>query len=376
MRSALHVVSCYLCERSLSARLNLYFFGNADTCMTSIFSSSWMCRLCGREACAECFAQVRELTTDRDGATEAEIAALQARREKHAHINPFFLSCTRRNEHRASDFSPMSRFSKDELDQAIIDMAALSVEPPAHEASLVEEKVADKPSNQSANGHSALNGVLNGVKESAPANASNGKAASSASSEAPQDERTPGTDAITHTEAAAAVPTKNPDTEVSLQIPKTLESPAPPEPSTFASASTSPGEAATGISTIPSHETRTYTDGELTDDIFQQVWKRGEPVLVTNLESKFRLEWTPEYFKSKYGNQSCLILECQSDQNKRVTVGEFFSWFGKYEGRRDCWKLKVRGVFPTDVHPCQTRLNARVGLAAIHRFQIRLPRTV
>ncbi len=78
-----------------------------------------MCRLCGREACAECFEQVRELTTDRIGADEAEIAALQARREKHAHVNPFFLSCTRRNEHRARDFSPMSRFSKDELSQAI-----------------------------------------------------------------------------------------------------------------------------------------------------------------------------------------------------------------------------------------------------------------
>ena len=51
-----------------------------------------MCRLCGREACAECYEQVKELTIDRAGAPEAEIAALQARREKHAHINPFFLS--------------------------------------------------------------------------------------------------------------------------------------------------------------------------------------------------------------------------------------------------------------------------------------------
>ena len=84
-----------------------------------------MCRLCGREACAECFEQVRELTTDRVGAPEAEIAALQARREKHAHINPFFLSCTRRNEHQAKDFSPMSRFHRAELHQAIVEMEAL-----------------------------------------------------------------------------------------------------------------------------------------------------------------------------------------------------------------------------------------------------------
>jgi lysine-specific demethylase 3 len=97
--------------------------------MTSIFSSSWMCRLCGREACAECFEQVKDLTEDKPGASQAEIAALQARREKHAHSNPFFLSCTRRNEHHAKDFSPMSRFCKAELAQAIKDMEAMLREP-------------------------------------------------------------------------------------------------------------------------------------------------------------------------------------------------------------------------------------------------------
>jgi lysine-specific demethylase 3 len=96
-----------------------------DTCMTSIFSSSWMCRLCGREACSECFAKVRELTQYRPGASDSEIAALQAKRESHAHTNPFFLSCTRRNEHQYSDFSPMSRFDKAELEGVIESMAKL-----------------------------------------------------------------------------------------------------------------------------------------------------------------------------------------------------------------------------------------------------------
>src|SRR6266852_2904372 len=97
----------------------------SDTCMTSIFSSSWMCRLCGREACSECFAKVRELTQYRPGATDSEIAALQAKRESHAHTNPFFLSCTRRNEHQYSDFSPMSRFDKAELEGVIESMEKL-----------------------------------------------------------------------------------------------------------------------------------------------------------------------------------------------------------------------------------------------------------
>jgi lysine-specific demethylase 3 len=93
--------------------------------MTSIFSSSWMCRLCGREACSECFAKVRELTQYRTGASDSEIAALQAKRESHAHTNPFFLSCTRRNEHQFSDFSPMSRFDKAELEGVIESMEKL-----------------------------------------------------------------------------------------------------------------------------------------------------------------------------------------------------------------------------------------------------------
>lgn len=106
--------------------------------MTSIFSSSWMCRLCGREACAECFAKVRELTQYRPGASDSEIAALQAKRESHAHTNPFFLSCTRRNEHQYSDFSPMSRFDKAELEGVIESMEKLLQEETVPPESAVE----------------------------------------------------------------------------------------------------------------------------------------------------------------------------------------------------------------------------------------------
>ncbi|KAL6298095.1 Clavaminate synthase-like protein [Sparassis latifolia] len=266
-----------------------------DTCMTSIFSTSWMCRLCGREACAECYEQVRELTTDRVGAPEAEVAALQARREKHAHVNPFFLSCTRRNEHQAKDFSPMSRFCKAELSQAITEMEAL----------LAESDPDALPA------------------EGSPAN---GSTPASLSGEASSGWSAPAKPANGSDSAFPAPP-------VNVAI--------PPDPSTFAPNGTLAAPQATnGSPTIPSHETLYYTEVELSDDTFRRVWAKGEPLVVTNLLPKFHVQWTPEYFSTKYGTQSCLILECQTDQNKRVTVGEFFSWFGKYEGRRDCWKLK------------------------------------
>ncbi|KAL4241200.1 Histone demethylase JHDM2-like protein [Abortiporus biennis] len=270
-----------------------------DTCMTSIFSCSWMCRLCGREACAECFEQVKELTVDRVGADEAEIAALQARKERHAHINPFFLSCTRRNEHRARDFSPMSRFSKDELAQAIKDMEAMLAEP--DEDALPPES-GFLPNTIKQLAEDSPNGLLGFGQLNASINDVDGR-------------------------------------------PYTNGNPngfdLPPDPSTFStSGSTSIPNHVVPPSSTPCHPTRYFTEPELTEDVFRRIWALGDPLVVTGLLHKFRITWTPEYFAKKYGTQSCLILECQTDRNNRVTVGEFFNWFGKYEGRVDCWKLK------------------------------------
>ncbi|KAI0080657.1 hypothetical protein K474DRAFT_1614902 [Panus rudis PR-1116 ss-1] len=273
-----------------------------DTCMTSIFSCSWMCRLCGREACAECFEQVRELTTDRVGANEAEIAALQARRDKHAHINPFFLSCTRRNEHRARDFSPMSRFSREELTQAITDMEALLAQPD-EDALPDSEKVEQSDSPTPPLGFSSNN---ENTSENGTVNPVNG--------------------------AHSSAPSANGASSSGVH--------ANPEPDRPADSHTVNGVNGATCNSVPSYETSVFEDAELTDDVFRRVWIKGEPLVVRGLLHKFQLQWTPDYFRTKYGAQSCLILECQSDQNKRVTVGEFFSWFGQYEGRRDCWKLK------------------------------------
>lgn len=124
--------------------------------MTSIFSTSWMCRLCGRETCAECFQTVNDLTTDRPGADQAEVLALQVRREKHAHNNPFFLACTRRNEHQAKDFSPMSRFCRKELSTAIDDMRKLLQQEKGKDIGNEGRTLASPPQQQSAtNGESS-----------------------------------------------------------------------------------------------------------------------------------------------------------------------------------------------------------------------------
>ena len=270
--------------------------------MTSIFSCSWMCRLCGREACAECFEQVKELTEDKPGATQAEIAALQARREKHAHTNPFFLSCTRRNEHHAKDFSPMSRFCKPELAQAIKDMETLLAVPDPDEIPVIG---AIDPALQ--NGHSISSASATAVSNGVPV------------------------DPSTHHIVMPSTPGEvHPVGNQPNGVPPNMVPQTHPPP-----------DISTESSEIPSHPTVTIPDSELTEEVFRPLWIKGDPLVVTGLLPKFQIQWTPEYFIQKYNSQSCLILECQTDVNKRVTVGEFFSWFGKYENRTECWKLKV-----------------------------------
>jgi len=90
----------------------------------------------------------------------------------------------------------------------------------------------------------------------------------------------------------------------------------------------------------PSRTMLQIADSELSEIMFQSIWAKGEPLVVNNVLPKFKIQWTPEYFVEKYGTQTCLITECQTDSSRRVTVGEFFREFGKYEGRTECWKLK------------------------------------
>jgi [histone H3]-dimethyl-L-lysine9 demethylase len=266
-----------------------------------------MCRRCGREACSECFSQVRELTVDRPGASGAEIAALQSRREKHAHSNPFFLSCTKRNEHMAGDFCPVSRFCKEELAQAIQQMETLLAEPDADALPV----------------QGAIDPSLNGGPKVAPPGG-----------------HLPSGTSLTPPELIVSNHSSTESSEVHTP-PESLQPPAAEVPKEPASVDAVPVVEATGE--VPCHETRRFTDSELTDEAFRAVWSLGEPLVVTGLLGKFKLQWNPEYFMDKYGSQTCLVIECQTDVNKRVTVGQFFSWFGKYEERTECWKLKVCG---------------------------------
>jgi [histone H3]-dimethyl-L-lysine9 demethylase len=92
---------------------------------------------------------------------------------------------------------------------------------------------------------------------------------------------------------------------------------------------------------IPSHVTSRFTDSEFTEDTFRSLWIHGAPIIVDGLLSKFEIPWTPQYFIETSPNESCVIVECQSNQTDRTSVSDFFGKFGQYDNRIGCWKLKV-----------------------------------
>jgi lysine-specific demethylase 3 len=220
----------------------------ADTCMTSLFCGSWMCRVCGREACGDCYASIKDLTEERPDATPQQAAEINAHRDKHANANPFFLNCTKRNDHVVTDFSPVTRFCRAELQEAVAKMTAVLAEAETDSAEVPTLRPADIPS------------------VTPPASA--------------QDEE------------------------------------------------------------VPCHDIVRFTDGGLTDQGFREHWATGLPLLVSGLLPKFKKPWSPQYFAEEFGDQGCLIIECQDDTNKRVTIADFFTQFGQYNERTECWKLK------------------------------------
>ena len=284
-----------------SSSLDISFsdVSNIDTCMTSLFSASWMCRVCGREVCHECFLQVKELTSEPPSASQAELAALQGKREKHAHSNPFFLSCNKRTEHGVAAFTPVTRFWDEELKKAIEEMEDI-----LRTIEVRDGKIIEDDERNGRYGYDPNSSPLSSPPNSDPVNV--------------------GTTAVVYdsyrpsnlSSRVASIPVHR-----IQQIPASLYDPIPSPPSS------------------PPHFS--YSSSASPPSSFSSLWTRGVPILVKDVLPRFKLTWTPEYFIQQYGDQSCLVIECQTDVNKRVSVREFFEQFGKYDGRTECWKLKV-----------------------------------
>ncbi|KAJ6518506.1 hypothetical protein DFH09DRAFT_1098458 [Mycena vulgaris] len=240
------------CGKYMLASCSVPDKSRQDTCRASIFCSSWMCRVCGRAVCAECFRQVEALTLDPNGAADL--------RNSQLHGNPEFLRCLRGTEHRAQDFSILSRIDRTELTEVIRDMEGfLRTQPSLTAAS----------ENRSDDWHSASSAI---------------------------------------TSASSAE--------------------------------------------LPARPIQRFENAELTEDIFRGIWAKGHPLVVTGVDRKLKIKWTPEYFTQRHGSQECVAIECQVNTSQGITPENFFGGFGHYDGRTQCWMLKdwpstgFKSVFP------------------------------
>jgi lysine-specific demethylase 3 len=250
--------------------------------MTSLFSTSFMCRTCGREVCNDCFQTVKELTKpDEPEVSADELDARKQLREKHAHSNPFFLSCLKRNEHTFADFTPVTRFTLSELNRAVEEMEYI-----------VERNKTKLDTSTPGEGQTYSDVMKNPTS--------------------------PFPDPLTSPVYDDFTPASTPAHIASIPIYRAQTIPASfydPPSSNYPSNTPNPS--------------------------FSALWERGLPLLVKDILPRFKLTWNPEYYIEKYGDQNCIIVECQTDQNQKVSIRKFFEWFGEYENRTNCWKLKV-----------------------------------
>ncbi|WVQ70399.1 uncharacterized protein L199_008626 [Kwoniella botswanensis] len=82
-------------------------------------------------------------------------------------------------------------------------------------------------------------------------------------------------------------------------------------------------------------------DQDLTNDVFDKIWSKGEPLVVDGVDRKLNLGWGPDDFIERFGDEACYVVNCQTNVPRPTTVGKFFEEFKDSKGRnKDILKLK------------------------------------
>nr|CAG8496853.1 11716_t:CDS:2 [Entrophospora candida]CAG8518889.1 11710_t:CDS:2 [Entrophospora candida] len=94
-----------------------------------------------------------------------------------------------------------------------------------------------------------------------------------------------------------------------------------------------------------SHNQLEWNNGEMTIEQFREFWKKGYPFVIRNLKYEDQF-WNPNYLSKRYGNTPCDTIDCKTDKIFHTTVREFFDGFvnlekrPKYRRNITCLKLK------------------------------------
>ncbi|WVR04951.1 hypothetical protein IAU60_001963 [Kwoniella sp. DSM 27419] len=76
-------------------------------------------------------------------------------------------------------------------------------------------------------------------------------------------------------------------------------------------------------------------DDDLSNEVFDLMWTKGEPMVVDHVGDSLRLEWKPDNFIEWFGKEQCYVVNCQTDDSQPTTVGRFFQRFKNREERGD-----------------------------------------
>lgn len=101
---------------------------------------------------------------------------------------------------------------------------------------------------------------------------------------------------------------------------------------------------------------------EIEEADFKRLWDLGQPIVLTGCSPRFQIPWTPEHFMEQYGQDRCMLVNCNSDKTINTTVGKFFAEFLSNEPKRPL-KLKV---FPLMGYLAHDRTGHRPTIS--HRF--------
>ena len=326
-----------------------------------------MCRSCGREACADCYAKLCAIPPNTTPAN-----APKDRRDPEKRL----VACVPRESHTSQQFFPISRFAESELRLAVEEMSVILNEDkhagPSRErtpAKATPESHCPPPLDTS---DALANLDLLAAVVAAHPHLPDTKQLSPSPQPKTSVPSPPALETLGPTQGTPTkpplVPTPSPtggtiplvkventqDVEVSTtsSTSEPVSSPLLPiSPSTSASElsqglkSKSPALSMNAIipeDGTPFHPTVTFNDSTLTEETFRQVWVEGRPIVVKGVLDKFHIKWTPQYFVEKYGDHSCTVIDCITEAKRDVTVGWFFALFGKYSERENSrvWKLK------------------------------------
>ncbi|KAI9454423.1 hypothetical protein F5148DRAFT_1229560 [Russula earlei] len=339
-----------------------------DTCLTSLFSLSWMCRLCGREACADCYAKLCLIPPNTTPAS-----APKDRRDPEKRL----VACVPRESHSAQQFFPISRFAEAELRSAVEEMKAIMNENKHAGPSRERSPVGALPDSSSSTPRNSSNSLANldllaAVVAAHPHLPDNKPLSTSPEAKVsvllPPNLESSAPDLNNSTKPLPVpapqsigdiiplVKVENTPNDIDAATTSSTSEPVsspllPISPSTSASELSQTLKLKSPIlipnalvpeGDVPFHPTVTFSDLTLTEDTFRQVWVEGRPLVVKGVLDKFHIKWTPQYFVEKYSDHGCTVVDCVTEARRDVTVGWFFGLFGKHGERDDArvWKLK------------------------------------